>query len=549
MKNIKLLFLIIVLTGNSDLFAQNTIGLFLNTPESYNGYTLFAPLTNTTTYLIDNCGEKIHSWNSSYAPGNSVYLLEDGTLLRTGNKTNTTFNVGGSGGIIEMIDWDGNIIWDYTISSSTECQHHDVEYLPNGNILAISWDSKTSAEATQAGRTKSGSTLWSEKVVEIQPDLVNGGGTIVWEWKVWDHLVQDADTNFDNYGVVSASPELININFYFGNPTDEDWLHINAIAYNAELDQIILSVHNFSEIWVLDHSTTTMEAAGHSGGIYNKGGDLLYRWGNPQVYDQGSSSDQLLFYQHDSYWIEDDLIDGGMIMVFNNQAGDTVNYSTVNIIDPPVDTAGNYTYSGSSYGPSDFHWTYEAAVPTDFYGENISGAMRLPNGNTLICEGPSGIFFEVDYTGNIVWKYINPVINSGPMTQGDSAVMNPVFRSSRYAPDYPGFDGQTLTQQGYIELGSTFTCDLYPAGINDNEVESKINIYPNPCNDIVYIQFKSSVEIVNIEIYNISGQIVYDKQCDMKGNIELDLNSLNKGIYFIKFTTDKGTSVRKLILQ
>lgn len=547
MKTTKILFLATVILANTHLFAQQTVGLFSNTINSFDGYTLFSPLPSTTTYLIDNCGEKNHSWNSAYRPGNSVYLLENGTLLRTGNINNTNFSAGGSGGIIEMIDWNGDVIWDYSISSSTECQHHDIEYLPNGNIIAIVWESKTSEEAIQAGRTTSGTTLWSEKVVEIQPDLVDGGGSIIWEWKAWDHLVQDVDITKDNYGTISTSPELININFYSGNPNNQDWLHVNSIDYNEELDQIILSNHNFSEIWIIDHSTTTTEAAGHTGGAYNKGGDLLYRWGNPQAYDQGVSSDQLLFKQHDSYWIENSYTDGGMIMVFNNQAGNTVNYSTVNIIDPPIDNEGNYTYSGSSFEPYDFHWTYKAEVPTDFYGQNISGASRLPNGNTLICEGPTGKFFEVDYEGNIVWEYVNPVSNTGPITQGSPAVQNPVFRALRYSPDYSGFNDQTLTPQGYIEVGSTFTCDLFPAGINSHEIESEITIYPIPCIDVLNIKFESIIESIDIEIYNIRGQSCYNQRHEMTEYIELNLRELDKGIYCVKITTIKGTSTRKFI--
>ncbi len=547
MKTSKKIFLVTVLLANSYLFAQQTVGLFSNTINSFDGYTLFAPLPSTTTYLIDNCGEKNHSWNSTYRPGNSVYLLENGTLLRTGNKNNTNFNAGGSGGIIEMIDWNGNIIWDYSISSSIECQHHDIEYLQNGNIIAIVWESKTSEEATQAGRTTSGTVLWSEKIVEIQPDLDGGAGTIIWEWKVWDHLVQDVDITKDNYGTISTSPELININFYSGNPNNKDWLHLNSIDYNEELDQIILSNHNFSEVWIIDHSTTSAEAAGHTGGLYNKGGDLLYRWGNPQAYDQGSSSDQLLFKQHDSYWIEDSYTDGGMIMVFNNQAGNTVNYSTVDIIDPPIDNEGNYIYSGSSFEPSGFYWTYKAEIPTDFYAENISGASRLPNGNTLICEGPSGRFFEVDYNGNIVWEYVNPVSNTGPITQGSPAVQNPVFKALRYSPDYPGFNDQILVPQGYIEVGSTFTCELFPAWIYSNEIESEITIYPIPCIDVLNIKFESIIDIVNVEIYNIKGQFYYNQQFEMTEYIELDLKNLDRGLYCVNFTTNKGTSTKKFI--
>ncbi len=539
MKNV---FLTIVFFGNICVYAQQTIGLFLNTEDSYNGYTLFAPMTFTTTYLIDNCGEKVHSWDSTYRPGQSAYILEDGTLLRTGNTSNSTFNVGGSGGIIEMIDWDGNVIWHYTISSTLECQHHDVQFLPNGNILVISWDSKTNAEATQAGRTTSGATLWSEKLLEIEPDLVNGGGTIVWEWYAWDHLVQDVDNGLDNYGNVSTSPELININFSSRNPTNKDWLHINAVDYNEEFDQIILSNHNFSEIWVIDHSTTTAEASGHTGGNYNKGGDLLYRWGNPQAYDQGTSSDQLLFLQHDSYWIEDSFLDGGKIMVFNNQAGDTEDYSTVNIIDPPIDGNGNYSYSGGAYEPSVFHWTYQAPVATDFFASNISGARMLPNSNVLICEGPSGKFFEVDYAGNIVWEYVNPVNNTGPMTQYTTATQNLVFRSLRYAPDYSGFTNHTLIPQGYIEIGSTFNCNIF-LGLNEEEMEH--TIYPNPAKNRIVIS--SDYQQKTISIFSVLGESILEQSYD-QNETSIDVSHLPNGLYLVNIVNDEGYSVSKKVI-
>ena len=62
--------------------------------------------------------------------------------------------------------------------------------------------------------------------------------------------------------------------------------------------QIMLSVFEFSELWVIDHSTKTAEAAIHEGGRSGKGGDLLYRWGNPRAYRAGTVKDQKLFGQH-----------------------------------------------------------------------------------------------------------------------------------------------------------------------------------------------------------------------------------------------------------
>ena len=571
---------------------DQTVGLFLNTANSYNGYTLFSPLGSKTTYLINNCGEKVHDWNTNYKPGQAVYLLENGNLLRAGNTNNATFNTGGAGGIIELIDWNSNVIWNYSISSATECQHHDVEYLPNGNILAIVWEARTQAEATLAGRTTSDTSLWSEKIVEIKPDISNGGGQIVWEWKVWDHLVQDKDNTKANYGSISGSPQLININYYSGSATAKDWLHINSVDYNAKLDQIILSNHNFSEIWVIDHSTTTAEAASHSGGKQNKGGDLLYRWGNPQAYGQGNSSNQRLFKQHDAVWIDDSYTNGGMIMVFNNQAGNTVNYSTVNVIDTPVNADGSYSYSGSAYAPSRFFWTYKAAVETDFYAMNISGAQRLPNGNTLICAGTSGTFFEVDYNGNEVWKYVSPVSNSGIINQGTAVTANPVFRAERYPAGFAGFNGRTLNSEGYIETGSTFVCSLFSNvqdqdndgynsdvdcddtnagihpgaseiannGIDENcdgqdlittssiiEIQQEsIQVFPNPVLNELNIISKS--ELSRVEVRDVSGrnlQIISPENNATK----INLTGFQNGIYFLIIFLNKGetSTVKKIV--
>ncbi len=456
------LFFLLLTTISNYSLAQQTVGLFTNGQAAYNGYTLFAPMSSNNTYLINNCGEMVHSWESFFRPGLAVYLLENGDLLRTNRTNNSTFGAGGSGGRIEMLNWDSNVVWNYTISSTTECQHHDVEYLPNGNILAIVWDSYTAAEAAQAGRAVSPSTLWADKIVEIQPDLVNGGGTIVWEWKAWDHLVQEYDGSKDNYGVVAGNPQLIHIN-YSSNLNNEDWLHINGVDYNADLDQIVLSVHALNEIWIIDHSTTTAEAAGHTGGMYGKGGDLLYRWGNPIVYQQGTQANQRLFKQHDAKWIPEGYPDAGKISVFNNQAG--ANVSAVNIIDPPIDLNGNYTYTGGAFMPTGFHWTYYAPNPSDFYATNISGAHRLPNGNTLICEGPSGRFFEVDMDGTTVWEYVNPVSGTEIFNQGTSPDNTRTFRAERYAADYAGLAGRDLTPQGYIESGSTFDCEIFIARI------------------------------------------------------------------------------------
>lgn len=536
------LFLFLLFVG-SPLSAQQTVGLFINTPEAFPGYTLFAPMGNTTTYLINNCGQKVHSWPSAHQPAMTAYLMEDGSLIRTINTNNTNFPAGGSGGGIERIDWEGNVIWEYRISDSTECQHHDIEILPNGNILAIVWEYRSVAEAINAGKTNANAAIWSEKIVEIKPDLVNGGGTIVWEWNAWDHLIQDVDTTRSNHGSIAASPGLININHTPGLSSAANWLHINSVDYHAGLDQILLSVYRTNEIWIIDHSTSTLEAAGHTGGKSGKGGDLLYRWGNPLAYKRGVVVDQKLFRQHDANWIGDGLPGGGKIMVFNNQAGGQIQYSTVNIIDPPVDGNGNYTFSGIRYGPVNFDWTYKAPVPTDFYSVNISGAQRLPNGNTLICEGTSGRFFEVNDSGQRVWEYVNPVSPTGVTEQGTAPQSNFVFRCTRYAKDYAAFSGREIATQGFIETGSTFSC----ISLQTEEVlnEAEIVVYPNPAKTSITIRTESGLK--KILLYNTLGVLVYASEI-MKDTTSIPTHSFAEGLYLLYMELPDG-SVKKQYLS
>ena len=254
----KSILLLWFIANNS--YGQTTIGLLQhNTGTLDDGYVLFAPIQNTTTYLIDKCGKQVKTWPSAYKPGQSCYILPDGSLLRTGNINNTTFNAGGKGGIIEKIDWNGNVTWSYTISSTTQCQHHDIKALPNGNVLAIVWELKTNTEAIAQGRNPSltTATVWSEKIIEIQP-VGATGGNIVWEWHLWDHLVQDFDNTKPNYGTVSSSPQLFDINYAASSNTTigQDWIHLNSIDFNPTLNQILLSSHSFEEIWIIDHSIT-----------------------------------------------------------------------------------------------------------------------------------------------------------------------------------------------------------------------------------------------------------------------------------------------------
>ncbi|MCX6136581.1 MAG: aryl-sulfate sulfotransferase [Ignavibacteriales bacterium] len=535
------------------LFTQTrTIGLLLNdSTKTYPGYTLFTPLKSTKTFLIDMNGMLVRSWTSPYYPGQAVMLLKDGSILRAAMiQQGNPFQQGGVGGRNEKYNWNGTLTWSFDHYGTAYSLHHDFEVMPNGNILMIAWEKKTNAEAAAAGRNLTGATyteVWSEKVIEVQPSGTSGG-TIIWEWHIWDHLVQDYDATKSNYGVVSQHPELYSINY---GDMKADWLHFNALRYNPVRDEIMVSLHATSEFLVIDHSTTSAQAAGHTGGRRGKGGDILYRWGNPVAYKLGTAADQKLFSQHDARWIEEGLPGAGNITIFNNGTKRPEGlYSSIEQIVPPIGSDSSYTRTANAaFGPASAVWQFVGSPTTSFYGENISGASRLPNGNTIICQGPSGKFFEVTSNGQIVWTYVNPV-STTIYAQGQTPVENLVFKVNRYASTYAGLAGKTLTPIGPIET--------YPSAVEDRETAvngfTLYQNYPNPFNPSTVLSYDvPAVSHVTLKVYNLLGEEVVTLVNEMKdaGSYSAAFNarSLPSGLYIAKLTAGAASKVVRMVLM
>ncbi len=403
--------------------------LFLH-GEVFDGYTLFTPKSaqedGASTHLMNNDYEILHSWYHEYGPASMPYLLPDSSIIYPYRAPNPTMDAGGVGGGIEKQSWDGDILWDFTFSDGNYQHHHDVEPLPSGNILIIVWEKKTAQEAYDMGRETISNPLnqmWSTAILELEPE----SGEIVWQWHLWDHLIQDFNPDLPGYGVISEHPELMDINCgTVGNDTggpqgaNGDWMHINAVNYNPELDQIVISSRGQDEIFILDHSTTLDEAAGHVGGNSGKGGDFLYRWGNPANYGRGDESDKILYDQHSINWIPPSYPGEGNLILFNNFHEDS--QSAVLELSAPLED-GNYILDGSEpYGPETWEWMYMGDITTPMQG----GAFRLENGNTLITQCHTSTIVEVDMDGNVVWQY-----------QYESGIGSSwIARAQKYSPDY-----------------------------------------------------------------------------------------------------------------
>lgn len=539
----------------------HSVGLRSYEPSlSMDGYNLFFPTHQGTVYLVDNCGEVVHTWPdaSGFEPGQAIKLMEDGSIfIAKGrvNQSNAWIQGGGGGEKIEHRDWDNNLLWTYTYNDSTHRMHHDFAVLPNGNVILIAWERIPGADVLAAGRNPSllaDGELWPDHLIEVQP-IGADSGAIVWEWHAWDHIIQDYDNSKPNYGNVASYPERIDLNYSTNNFAD--WHHMNTIDYHPGYDLIMLSVPVFNEVWIIDHGTTTSEAAGHTGGQCGRGGDLVFRWGNPAAYRQGDTTDQMLFFQHDSHWMDMELSpsdpDYGKIMIFNNRS--MPNGSTVCVIDPVFDTlTHSYPMSGNRWLPAGFDWNYSTPNPAYIHSVVVSSAQRLPNGNTLIFAGRQGYGLEITPSGQFAWEYIVPFNLGWPVNQGDVVAPsgNLTFRMKRYSPDWPGFTGRTLTPQGYIELNpdthfcaNILTQEVYPTS-------GEISVYPNPTAGECTLSLSGNKQLMRIELLDIQGRLVETYNANATAVQTISLQHLLPGMYLLRITdADGNIIVREVIRQ
>ncbi len=461
-------------------------GLTINTEGLSPGYVMFSVPNSASTYLINRKGEVVHKWKGNYGAFNP-YLMDDGSIVQGVDDVDyPVFGFGGPYGRIQKVTWESKMLWDFEYADEEQIVHHDFAVLPNGNILAIAYETWSYEDAVAYGRKpelipKTGP--WLEKIIEIEPQGQRGG-KIVWEWHVSDHLVQDYDESKANFGNPTELSELIDFNL--GEPIPpaitpdsleilkalgmaernqtpynkgSDIFHFNAINYNENLDQIVISSPYLNEIFIIDHSTSTKEAANHRGGRSGKGGDFLYRWGNPENYHQGDSLNRQLFGQHDVRWVKKGMPGAGNLTVFNNHAPSDIdwstfgnlgnNYSMVLEIETPVDENGNYDRNkDQAFEPEKPSWFHMAADTLSFYSSFISGAHRMNNGNTFINEGARGRFLEVSPKGTIVWEYLVPYRGNIHKPNGDP--ISPMFmtfstfRSTFVPADHPALLGKDL---------------------------------------------------------------------------------------------------------
>jgi len=486
--------------------------IYYDKGKAYNGYHLF---THTYTFLIDMEGNVINMWDipEGWTIEKTARLLENGNLLRAirspipeGGRGGGTATVGA---IFQELDWEGNVVWEVKDPRLTHLPHHNFKRIFNKKLKAY-----TIIYSATRGSGKS-IYLSHEEVVAhgadpsgkyetARPDAcveIDMNGNIVWEWWSFDHVVQDKNPDWPNYGIIAENPGKLDLNWGVG-VGNYDFIHQNSLDYNEELDHIVVNASTQSEFFIIDHGATFIPGDLQKSIALAAGpkGDILYRWGNPSVYDcgkepsyhEGSSSEghQQVHFTHDIQWIKPGLPGAGHFLLFDNGSRRVgVSRSAIVEVNPydgpmekgiyiPEVEAGYTDQRGGKGGKGkggrgpapkiskQIVWSFTSSKPNGFYSRNISGAQRLPNGNTLASSGAQGHFFEVTNKGEVVWEYINPMIGGGKSVKVlNDKHRNSVFTSHRYGPDYPGLKGKKLTPLGPITTIITKVGEKVGAGV------------------------------------------------------------------------------------
>ena len=238
-------------------------------------------------------------------------------------------------------------------------------------------------------------------------------------------------------------------------------------------------------------------------------------------------------------------------MVFNNGiARPGGNYSTIEIINPPL---SGYNYNATlPYLPAAPTWKYNNMNVHNFFAQNISGAQQLANGNVIYTDGPGGTFAEIDSNGNKLWEYVNPIISTGPLSQGTTPSTNAVFHCNFYPTNFSGFVGKTLTATTILENVNVISdsCTL-TSGLFSPHANSNLKIYPNPATDQIQLEgIQAYNEKAVITIIDLYGRVV--QQVDSNGDektISIGIKQLSAGTYLLKATTKNYTSSHYFIKQ
>ena len=412
-----------------------------NPEKCWNGYTLFAAAGGVL--LIDMNANTVNFWKG--LGGSPPKMLPGGYVMgSSGRSIGVKYVNNGDSSDIIQIDWDGNIVWEFNRYQLVEepgkkpvwtaRRHHDYQregnpvgyYVPGMDCLVDRGNTLLLCHKIVNNPAISDTPLLDCTIIDVTWE-----GEIIWEWVCSDHIeemgfskeARDAIARNPNItGPASAAMLPMPTVQYQPVPQDDqvgDWVHMNAISYlgpNKWFDMGDERFHPENIIW--DGRQTNIIAI-----IDKKTDKHVWQVGPDYTATEALRKLGQIIGQHQAHMIPRGLPGEGNILVYDNGGragfgapnpgaptglGNTRrDYSRVLEFDPTtLEIVWQYTPTEAGF------LGYQHA--SQFYSVSISGMQRLPNGNTLICEGQRARLIEVTRDHETVWEYIAPNTADSP---------------------------------------------------------------------------------------------------------------------------------------
>lgn len=487
--------------------------IYWDPDKAYNGYTLIG------STLIDMEGNVVYKFPQG------GFLWEDGTLF-----------TGGGGPTYTKWDMNGNKIWTVSETRTDLTKpgyyktHHDSSRVFNkklgrDTVIYVANKSLTHDEVIAAGANPAWKASYTGSEMDCLVERDSLDNKVVWEWCMYDHLIQDLDPTKKNYVAAGKGikdyPGKLNINY--GKTVGGDWNHVNGMDYSDQNGQILFDMV-WGEIWIIDHDGTFVSSAAdftadpakalaaNIAAAASVKGDFLWRFGDPALYQQGTQPQidpknyisllphhKMLGKCHDVQWIKPGLPGAGNVLISNNgdyyfeafpqSSGVEINpyikgidattkkpILSTSYVNPP--DAGYYSYErrtpiqrmGTKLLSNQIVWFWQNQETSGFLKDNGGNIIRLPNGNTLQSGKTEGHLVEVTPEMEVVWEYINPVTSKGIVTTITPGMLDThsVGKVGRYAADFPPLRGLDLTPKGKLTgLGDS----------GEQRMEDKLDIF------------------------------------------------------------------------
>jgi outer membrane protein assembly factor BamB len=351
---------------------RSGVGLLAHDPDqAFQGYTLFTPSAGgNTIYLIDMDGNVVHTWAVPYPPGLYGRLTATGTLLYNGKTTEVSER------FISTGPWKGGALlemtWDGRILWEVHHpdHHHDGTLLRNGTVMLLCLAPLPDDIASRVVGGMPGTEHNGIMHADYLVEMTREG-EVVWEWRSWEHLDPLEDR------IVAVQDHR------------SEWTHGNTVVELPD-GNVMVSFRNISTVVIIERAS----------------GDIVWKLGAPPLAQQHAPT----------------LLENGNILIFDNGT---------HRLDHPIPHSRVIEVDRAS---KEIVWRYQEGYVSEFFSPFISNAQRLPNGNTLICEGSFGRLFEVTTDGELVWEYVNPTYHE-PVSLPGTQVRNTVFRAYRYSED------------------------------------------------------------------------------------------------------------------